>query len=69
MSKIPKILQTSFTMCGPLRQFTEELSNESLKGLKAPTLTKFKLQGGPSGHGKPPVDLVLTVPAAGGPLL
>ena len=31
--------------------------------------TNPPVQGGPSGHGKPPVDLVLTVLAASGPLL
>ena len=29
----------------------------------------LRLQGGPSGGGKPPADLVLALPAAAGPLL
>ena len=38
-------------------------------GPVGPELGKNILQGGPSGHGKPPVDLVPTVLAASGPLL
>ena len=32
-------------------------------------LTGYYIQGGPSGRGKPPVDLVPALLAAGGPLL
>ena len=47
-----------------------ELIFANISNLLGPQATLHdKAQGGPSGRGKPPVDSVLTVLAAGGPLL